>query len=90
MAASAIEKYVFMVGVKVAPSARICTGFWMRFLPDNLLPEDMDESWLSKRRARQGKDSALTLEIGFGGGRVSGKPGSRSARGFVYRGRAFY
>ena len=28
----------------------------------------MDESWLSKRRARQGKDSALILEIGFGGG----------------------
>ena len=36
--------------------------------PDNLLPKDMDESWLSKRRARHGKDSALILEIGFGGG----------------------
>ena len=68
MAASAIEKIRFYGRRKGRPLSQNMQRLLDEVLPDNLLPEDMDENWLSKRRAGQGKDSALTLEIGFGGG----------------------
>ena len=66
MAASAIEKIRFYGRRKGRPLSQNMQRLLDEVLPDNLLPEDMDESWLSKRRTRQGKDSALILEIGFG------------------------
>ncbi len=68
MAASAIEKIRFYGRRKGRPLSQNMQRLLDEVLPDNLLPEDMDESWLSKRRTRQSKDSALILEIGFGGG----------------------
>lgn len=68
MAASAIEKIRFYGRRKGRPLSQNMQRLLDEVLPDNLLPEDMDESWLSKRRTRQDKDSALILEIGFGGG----------------------
>ena len=68
MVASATERIRFYGRRKGRPLSQNMQRLLDEVLPDNLLPEDMDESWLSKRRARQGKDSALTLEIGFGGG----------------------
>ena len=68
MAASAIKKIRFYGRRKGRPLSQNMQRLLDEVLPDNLLPEDMDESWLSKRRTRQDKDSALILEIGFGGG----------------------
>ena len=68
MAASAKEKIRFYGRRKGRPLSQNMQRLLDEVLPDNLLPEDMDESWLSKRRTRQGKDSALILESGFGGG----------------------
>ena len=68
MAASAIEKIRFYGRRKGRPLSQNMQRLLDEVFPDNLLPKDMDESWLSKRRARRGKDSALILEIGFGGG----------------------
>jgi len=68
MAASAIKKIRFYGRRKGRPLSQNMQRLLDEVLPDNLLPEDMDESWLSKRRTRQGKDSALILEIGFGRG----------------------
>ena len=68
MVASAKERIRFYGRRKGRPLSQNMQRLLDEVLPDNLLPEDMDESWLSKRRTRQGKDSALILEIGFGGG----------------------
>ena len=68
MAASATEKTRFYGRRKGRPLSQNMQRLLDEVLPDNLLPEDMDESWLSMRRAQQGKDSELILEIGFGGG----------------------
>ena len=68
MAASLIEKIRFYGRRKGRPLSQNMQRLLDEVLPDNLLPEDMDESWFSERRARQGKHSALILEIGFGGG----------------------
>ena len=68
MAASAIEKTRFYGRRKGRPLSQNMQRLLDEVLPDNLLPAYMDECWLSKWRARQGKDSALILEIGFGGG----------------------